>query len=166
MKLHRIILVFLLLAASISWLVKSNDGFKISLAGLFVFFVWRLYGTAAKAISGRLRQRELDRMPVYSAHGATLRRTEKGAIAEEKPLGELDRVLIVTTDQGPFVCDMFLTLLFQDGAEWRVPLENPSYQDFYEALGKNLPLDAEQTIMASCSTACANFPLWEREKAD
>lgn len=166
MKLHRIVLVSLLLAAFLSWLAKSDDGFKLSLTGLALYFVWRVYDAVAEAMSRMSNQRKRDRAPVYSVRETTLRRTEKGTVPQEKLQDELDRVLIVTTDQGPFVCDMFLTLQFQDGAEWRIALENPCYPDFYEALSKNLPLDADQTLLAACSTDRALFLLWEREKAD
>lgn len=165
MKIHLTVFIFLLLATFMSWLSESGVGFKMGLTGLVIYLVWRGYEAAVKALSRTLRQRKLDRMPVYSAHKTMLKRTEKGAATQEKPLAELDRVLIMTTDLGPFICDTFLVLLFQDGVEWRVPLENSSYLNFYEALGENLPLDAEQALMGAFSTDCALFPLWERKKA-
>lgn len=90
--------------------------------------------------------------------------TEKHTSCREKSLDDLDHVLMLTTDQGPFVCDMFLILVFHDGAEWRVPGENPCYREFFDALGKALPLDDEQVLLAAVSIADSTFSLWEREK--
>ena len=99
------------------------------------------------------RRRESDRMPKFSLHGNMLRMTGRKTAAQEKSLDELDRVRLITTSRGPYVCDRFLTLEFHDGSEWSVPLDTPSRQSFYDALGKALPLDHEQALFAAFSTA-------------
>ena len=71
----------------------------------------------------------------------------------------------MTTDQGPFVCDVFLVLRFRDGTAWQIASESPCYKDFYDALSKSLPLDQEQALQAMFSTDNALFPLWERKDA-
>ena len=165
MNLNRLIPVALVAALATSWLVKSGIGFALSLSALFVCLAWNLSTAISRTASRRARRKELERMPVFSIQGSTLRMRPHNGPELEALIDDLDRVLILTTDQGPFVCDSFLTLWFRNGEEWRVALEYPCYQTFYDALSERLPLDAEQTLMAAFSTNNAVFPLWERKEA-
>ena len=164
MNLNRLMPVALAAALAISWLMRSNNGFKLSLSALLVYGAWVLAAAISRAASRRARRKELQRMPVFSVQGSTLRMRPPNGPELEASLDDLGRVLILTTDQGPFVCDSFLILWLQNGDEWRVALEYPCYQAFYDALSERLPLDTEQTLMAAFSTSNAVFPLWERKE--
>ncbi len=147
-----------------SWILKSNDGLKLSLIGFAVYGLFLLISGAITKLSQIKRRWELAQMPVFSANGTILTMSLADGTRQERPLDELLRILILTTDQGPFVCDLFLLLVFQDGTEWNIPAENPSHPVFYKALGRALPLNDEQSILASCSTVNGLFPLWETER--
>ena len=162
MKLKHIIFAGFALALIISWLAKHTTGFKLSLTGIAFSLVWLACHAAAEFFSRMRRRRELERMPVFSLGETALTMIEKGKAAKEKPLEELERVLLLTTDPGPFVCDVFLVLLFHDGTEWRIASENPGYADFYRVLSERLPLDSQQALQAMFSTDNAVFPLWKR----
>lgn len=164
MKLNRIIPVALVAASVCSGLLGFKDGALITFTLAALCAVWAGCGKLERCANKFRRRRELDRMPVFSLHGKILRMTDKTAGTEERIIDELSRVQIITTDQGPFVCDSFLVLAFQDGKKWLTPLENPSYTTFYKRLGKILPLDSEQAILAAASTEKAVFTLWDREK--
>ena len=72
MNVNRAIPAGLVLALAVSWVAKSNDGFKLSLTGLIFYGLWRGVSAAGKALAARRRRRELARMPVFSLHGETL----------------------------------------------------------------------------------------------
>lgn len=167
MKLKQLIPLFLFAAAfAVSWGMKSDGAFKICLL-LLVAYLFRRLGTAVSgAVYARSRRRELERMPVFSLEGMTLRMVPHKGTAQEKSLGDVVQVDIVTTDMGPFVCDRILVLEFKDDeeAEWRVAADNPCYPEFYAALGKSLPLDEEQALFAALSTADMQFTLWKRAR--
>lgn len=160
--LKRIFPVCLLLAASVFWLSDRRDGSLISGMILGLYYVCIGLRKMETAVNGFKRRRELDRMPLFSLRGKTLCMTGSAAAIQEKPLDALDRVLIFTTDQGPFVCDSFLRLEFHDGPAWIVAMENPCYQSFYDTLREVLPLNDEQALLAAFSVGTMIFPLWER----
>jgi hypothetical protein len=162
-KVHAVILTVIMSVLAFSRVLKSNDWFGVGILLLLFYLFYMGWMKIERAVQKFRRQRELARMPQFSLSGEMLRLEEKNTATQEKSLNELDRVLVITTDQGPFICDNFLTLVFHDGSQWSIPLENPSHPNFYAALGKALPLDHEQALLAACSTANGAFSLWVRE---
>lgn len=167
MKLKQWIPLLLFLAAFVAaWAVKSEAGFKLCLLLFVVYISWRCGTAVSAALSARSHRRELERMPVFSLHGTTVRMTPYKGEVQEKPLSEIVQVDIVTTDMGPLACDRVLVLEFEDDeeAEWRIAAENPCYREFYAALSKSLPLNAEQALAAATATEDMTFTLWKRAR--
>lgn len=170
MNPRRAIPAGLVLAATVSWFVKSDDLLKWTLLGLGIYLILMAHN-ALSWLLGRLERRQGGRgrepagMPGFSLAGTMITMAPHMAAKQEKTLEELDQVLIVTTDQGPFTSDVFLTLMFRNGTEWRVASNNPCYQEFYDTLALSLPLDQGQALLAMLSTDNAIFPLWKREMA-
>lgn len=162
---HRVIPASLVLVIAASWLADLRFAIPLALVVLAYYIIWRISTVVLKSSYARERRRELAEMPGFSLEGTRITMASHKAAEQEKTLEELDHVLIATTDQGPFTSDLFLVLLFRNGTEWHIASDNPCYQKFYEALGKSLPLDHEQALLAMSSTTNAIFPLWKRENA-
>lgn len=75
---------------------------------------------------------------------------------------QLEKITIITTDQGPLLDDAFMALDFIDGPAWLLPSEHPHYNQVYEALSACLPLDYKQYILAMASADNAEFNIWTR----
>lgn len=148
-----------------SWFAGSKLVMWAGLMGLAYYVIWRVVAAAQKSLYERKRRRELADMPEFSLQGGAITMVPHGAAEQAKPLDELDRVLIQTTDQGPFVCDRFLLLSFHDDAVWNVQADNPCYGAFYGALSEALPLDQEKALLAALSTDNCLLALWERNNS-
>lgn len=167
MKPKQLIPILLFLTAiAAAWAAKSDGAFKICLLLFVAYLFWRLGSAASGALYAWSRRKELERMPAFSLQGMTLRMAPRKGAAQEKNLGEVVQVEIVTTDMGSSVCDRVLVLEFEDDedAEWRVAAENPCYGEFYAALSKSLPLNAEQALAAAIATDDRQFTLWKRAR--
>jgi hypothetical protein len=76
---------------------------------------------------------------------------------------DLIRVLVVTTDQGPFVDDIFWVLQGQNG-QCVVPSESQGVDALFDRLKKLPGFNWDAAIDASSSVENREFLCWEREK--
>lgn len=74
---------------------------------------------------------------------------------------ELTGVAIETTDQGPFVDDMFFHLATPDGTT-RIPSETPGAELLLEHLQRLPGFDSQAVIAAAASTENRVFVCWQR----
>lgn len=161
-RLGKMLPATLLASAFLSWLLGSRDWTIGALTGLALYALIKVLNKLEILPYELRRKRELAEMPDYSLEGDELRMEgKKTQTIETKKLEEVERILVMTTDQGPFVCDRFLILRFKDNSAWDIPMDNPGYRNFYAALGESLPLDDEQAFLAAFSTGNAVFNLWQ-----
>lgn len=165
MSPRRIFLVCLVPALVVLWMARSQAILPVSILGLALFLI-ESYSAAAKALSAWHRRREQAESPTFSLEGTTLRTLLQGMVTQEKPLSNLAHVRLITTDHGPYACDLVLVLMFHDGSVWNVPGKNPAYPNFYHALREALPLDDDQAMRAAFSISDGLFPLWDKETPD
>jgi hypothetical protein len=77
---------------------------------------------------------------------------------------EIMKISVITTDQGPFIDDVFLA--FFDGARHcLVPSEADGYNEVFDRVSKFKGFDFEQYIQAMASAENHEFICWERENA-
>ncbi len=76
-------------------------------------------------------------------------------------LSRLEAVTLRTTDQGPFVEDVFLLLDFDDRT-WVVPSAHQDFMTVYDGLGERLPLNHQRFIEGMASAENNSFLLWGR----
>jgi hypothetical protein len=86
-----------------------------------------------------------------------------GAEVRERVLWEdLVRVEVLTTDEGPYVEDMFWALLGSDGSFMIIPAELTQPTRLLERLQQLPGFDNEQVIAAAGSIEKDRFLCWER----
>jgi YD repeat-containing protein len=83
---------------------------------------------------------------------------------EEVTWDELSTVEIVTTDTGPFVCDVFFELHGNDRG-CVVPQEVEGCKELLERLQKLPGFKNQAVIDAMCCTSNARFTAWQKENA-
>ena len=86
-----------------------------------------------------------------------------GGEAETLAWSDVDQIEIVTTDEGPAKCDVFLVLTSGDKA-LSVPQDSPAYQEVYDLVTQWEGFDFRQVIHAMGSAENARFLVWERQK--
>ncbi|MDR1796421.1 MAG: hypothetical protein LBR44_03100 [Clostridiales Family XIII bacterium] len=74
-------------------------------------------------------------------------------------LDGLSAILIVTTDQGPILDDVFLMLHLPD-KRVVVSSTHPGFMDTIEALNQDYTIDYNQVIASMCCAQNARFVLW------
>ena len=80
-------------------------------------------------------------------------------------LSEIEEVLIITNDLGPFYDDMCLAIMIDSQTAIFIMSEHPMYQTFlFEQLGKVLPLDYNKIIEASICTENNIFVIYKKNK--
>ena len=78
---------------------------------------------------------------------------------------EVEQVLIVTTDLGPFEDDMCLVIRIDSETTIIIMSEHPCYKSFlFDELPTIISVDYEQIIKASQCTENAVFPIYKREQ--
>lgn len=78
------------------------------------------------------------------------------------PIDTINDISIFTTDEGPFIDDVFLAIKFETKVIV-VPSEHPLYSAFlFDELGKKIKIDYEQIIKSSMSTDNAVFVLYKK----
>ena len=87
-----------------------------------------------------------------------------GGTAEQVSWDELTAVEILTTDAGPFVCDVFFVLHGNDRG-CVVPQEAEGCNELLERLQKLPGFNNQAVIDAMCCTSNARFPAWQKENA-
>ena len=81
---------------------------------------------------------------------------------EEVAWTDLTEVQIVTTDEGPFVDDVFFLLVGRHGKGCCVPQGAPGSGPLLERLQALPDFDNDQVIAAMGSTANARFVCWKK----
>lgn len=86
-----------------------------------------------------------------------------GEVEESLRWQDLQRVEMLTTDEGPFTDDMFWVLTRRDGSHMFIPSEFAQPFGVLERLQQLPGFDNEQVIAAATSVENARFLLWERD---
>jgi len=87
---------------------------------------------------------------------------EKGALDKtDLSIDLLQKIAIITTDQGPFLDDVAMAFFFQETVLF-LPSEHKCYQNVYDAVSGRLPLDYKEIIKAMECAENAVFPIWEK----
>lgn len=74
---------------------------------------------------------------------------------------EIEEISILTTDDGPFLPDVWL-MLIGNGKGCSMPQGAPKYDEVYDIVSKYEGFDFEEVIMAATSTDNAKFELWKK----
>jgi len=75
---------------------------------------------------------------------------------------DIDKITLLTTDQGPFVDDVALTIVL-DQCIFLIPSEHHLYQKFlFDDISKKISINFQKIIEASSSTQNAEFMLYSR----
>ena len=82
---------------------------------------------------------------------------------EEIKWNEIEEISIVTTDEGPFLPDVWL-MLIGNGKGCSMPQGAPKYDEVYDIVSKYDGFDFEEVIKAATSTDNAKFELWKKNK--
>lgn len=78
-------------------------------------------------------------------------------------LAEIEAVLIITSDMGPFYDDMCLAIRVDEETAIFIMSEHPSYKAFlFDQLGKEISLNYEKIIEASICTDNNVFVLYKK----
>jgi hypothetical protein len=92
-------------------------------------------------------------------------RVRPDGVEEKIRWDELDEVSILTTDEGPFVDDVFFCLLASDGKSGCVvPQEAEGSQRLLERLQQLPGFDNEAVVKAMGTTTNAKFLCWKRPR--
>lgn len=82
---------------------------------------------------------------------------------EEIKWNEIEEISIVTTDEGPFLPDVWL-MLIGNGKGCSMPQGAPKYEEVYDIVSKYEGFNFEEAIKAATSTDNAKFQLWKKNK--
>ena len=144
------------------WSITSRGGFVgIVLIGLGIFSCLALFGAVERALS-RWRGR-------HGGPGVVI--VEEGRISYFGPdiggvvaIDALDKVDIVTTDQGPMTEDLTWRLSDSYGQTLVIPGGAEGTSEMLDVLGTLPGFDHMAVVRAMGSTDNAHFKLWSREK--
>ncbi|TND06978.1 MAG: hypothetical protein FD123_3442 [Bacteroidetes bacterium] len=75
---------------------------------------------------------------------------------------DIEEILIVTTDEGPFLPDVWLVLT-GNGTGCSLPQGAPNYDLVYDIVSKYEGFDFEAVIKSALSTDNARFDVWKRK---
>ena len=132
------------------------------LLGLSCAQLWRIEPRAFRERLARQRQRPSPESRwIAVVHDDRVSVTDPDGATSSVLLSALSRVLISTTDSGPWVADYWLVLVADEGSA-AIPLGATGWEPVLERL-RTLPgwrLEAE--LAAVGSTTNAQFPCWER----
>lgn len=79
-------------------------------------------------------------------------------------LSEIEQVMLITTELGPFLDDMCLAIRIDDETAIFIMSEHQSYNHFlFDQLGKAISLDYEEIIKASTCTENNIFLIYKRK---
>jgi predicted metal-dependent HD superfamily phosphohydrolase len=130
-----------------------------------------IFGFSAPSVAGKLVvlvvavlvcfARIYIRAPSYEINDLGIRR--------HRSLGRIDKIMwselieadIVTTDEGPFVEDVFLVLIGESG-ECIVPQSSPAFAQILKKLEQLADYQPDAVIYAMLSTQNARFVVWQR----
>jgi hypothetical protein len=91
-----------------------------------------------------------------------VRRELGGGAIEEVAWEDLVEVQIVTTDEGPFVDDVFFLLVGRDGSGVCVPQGAPGSETLLDRLQKLPSFDNGEVIRAMVCSENARFVCWKK----
>ena len=86
---------------------------------------------------------------------------EHGMFREEIAPDQIIEIAVVTTDEGPFVDDVFL-VLSGDDKEIKIPQEAENFEALFDVFKKFEGFNYEAFIEAMSSTENAKFVCWKR----
>ena len=114
----------------------------------------RIFTRPKIPVSARLGRAEIDSESVryYRPDGET----------QQIQWDDLDEVGIVTTDEGPFVEDVFFMLMSKDNQVCAIPQGAEGNEDLLSRLQLLPDFDNETLIQAMGSTSNQNFRLWKK----
>lgn len=160
---HRLLpaLGCLAMAGLALWLAVSGRGGWIIWAGVLVF------GLGAAALFWEVFSDGYAKR-LYPEHYHVVRFDEQG-VAVTDPAessralswSDLNRVIVRTTADGPFACDLFIHLIGH-GGECVLPLGADGYEALLPRLQALPAVDSEALLKASTSTSDGLFVCWER----
>ncbi|HEY5583247.1 MAG TPA: hypothetical protein VIK78_02005 [Ruminiclostridium sp.] len=87
---------------------------------------------------------------------------QKNGTIEYSKWDEIVKISLITTDQGPFVDDVFLAL-FKEEKRCLIPSEGEGYNEVYEKVSKFEGFDFAKVIEAMSSTLNKEFICWEKK---
>lgn len=143
------------------WLAVSGRGGWITWAGV-VFFSLGAAALFWEAFSDGYAKR------LYPEHHHVVQFDERG-VAVTDPSGarqalswsDLSKVIVRTTGDGPFACDLFIHLIGR-GGECIIPLGAQGYEALLRRLQALPAFDSEVLLKASTSTSEGLFVCWEQ----
>jgi hypothetical protein len=150
-KIHFLVLV--LFVATVFALL-GNASLSLRLAGLLaaIALFFGVMGEAPRAAKAAPSRIEID--------GEGVRRLQGSKLIEAVRWEDLIKVSIVTTDEGPFVEDLFWLLHSKDGRGCVVPHADAVEANLLARLQRLPRFDNEAVISASGSTQGAEFTCW------
>lgn len=80
---------------------------------------------------------------------------------EEIDWENLQKISILTNDQGPFLPDAAIALFFEDSV-WIIDCEHKSYREIYDLVTERFPVDFPKIIDAMKCLENEEFVLWEK----
>ena len=83
-------------------------------------------------------------------------------VVEQVFWNDIHQISIITTDQGPFNPDVWLTLLGDDGI-CQIPQGCAGYDEVYDIVSQYEGFDIDEVIKAMQSTQNNEFILWKRK---
>lgn len=75
---------------------------------------------------------------------------------------DIDEIAIITTDEGPFLPDVWLVLIGKDGG-CSLPQGAPKYEDVFNVISTYEGFNFEEYIQSASCTQHARFELWKRK---
>lgn len=82
---------------------------------------------------------------------------------EQIDWGDIKKISLVTTDEGPWQPDVWLFLIGEDSS-CMVPTSAPKYDEVYQVVAKLEGFDFLAYLAAMGTTRYASFDLWEKER--
>jgi len=101
-------------------------------------------------------------VPCVFIDGLVVRRELGDGAIEEVAWEDLVEVQIVTTDEGPFVDDVFFLLVGRDGSGVCVPQGAPGSETLLDRLQKLPNFDNGEVIRAMVCSENARFVCWKK----
>lgn len=77
---------------------------------------------------------------------------------------DIEEIAVVTTDEGPFLPDVWLVLMGKDSG-CTLPQGAPKYDEVFDIISKYEGFKFDEYIKSASSTGNARFDVWKRQKA-
>jgi hypothetical protein len=110
-----------------------------------------------------LKRKSVPAVPVVTIDDVGVRRTLGDGKLEAVTWTDLVEVQIVTTDEGPFVDDVFFLLVGADGSGCCVPQGAPGSEELLERIQRLPDFDNDKVIAAMGCSENARFVCWKKK---